>query len=44
MIKTPYKKEPFFTFVARPDVAIKNINAMLLIRKELKKIKAKYTI
>lgn len=44
MIKTPYKKEPFFTFVARPDVALKNINAMLLIRKELKKIKAKYTI
>lgn len=42
MIKTDYKKYPHFTFVARPDVALKNLNAMLLIYNELKKLKNKY--
>ncbi|MDA9184182.1 class I SAM-dependent methyltransferase [Flavobacteriaceae bacterium] len=42
MVKTDFKKQPLITFVARPDVALKNIKAMILINSELKKIKKKY--
>jgi hypothetical protein len=42
MVKTNFKKQPLITFVSRPDVALKNIKAMILINSELKKIKKKY--
>ena len=42
MIKTDFKKKPHFTFVARPDTALKNIKAMLLIKKKLQIITNNY--
>jgi len=43
MIKTGIQKQPTFNFVARPDVVIKNLNAIYLIQKQLKKIKKEYS-
>lgn len=43
MIKTDFIKYPNFTLVARPDIALKNISAMFLIKKELNKLKKKYS-
>ena len=43
MIKTSFDKKPQINLVARPDIFVKNIKAMLLIKKELKKIKLKFS-
>lgn len=43
MIKTNIDKNPNITFVARPDVILKNFKAIRLINKELKKIKRTFS-
>lgn len=43
MIKTSFDKKPQINLVARPDIFVKNIKAMLLIKKELKKIKLEFS-
>ena len=43
MIKTKLEEAPTITFVARPDVILKNLKAVLLIYFKLKKIKKTYS-
>ena len=43
MVKTDYKKHPQITLVARPDIALNNIKAMVFIYSKLKEIKRNYS-
>ena len=43
MIKTKFEKKPTITFIARPDVILKNLRAVALIYAELRRIENSYT-